>query len=390
MTKEGTVLDGKYEILKEIGRGGMSIVYLARDNRLNKQWAVKEIKNAMSPEIAQKLRSHLTKELMHHFFAADSANQSEKDRRCRVEFCTQVSHPLSQFFLELLKQGNPSRLYTYDEVFPREKPSRSLLDYFEHHFGFRFEDLSWRFDPRQIGAIVRDTMEPIIKALSVVMYALHCDILVLSGRPTSLEPLTELFLKYIPIAPHRIVRLNQYRVGRWFPLSTEEGYFQESQKAVVAVGAEVGYIASTTGFNGLVLDFSMMSKLMKSTARFMGPIDDNLHEVRTPFISPDSNTTLLKGISVFPYYIGCKQFDVPKYHARPIYAIYNNSGVPQLNIVLQRRNQDNREALTIEDVTDMEGDSVALSDVVLRLQTLANGGYFWMDKGAFKLDIQEN
>ena len=45
MTREGTVLDGKYEILKEIGRGGMSIVYLARDNRLNKQWAVKEIKN---------------------------------------------------------------------------------------------------------------------------------------------------------------------------------------------------------------------------------------------------------------------------------------------------------------------------------------------------------
>ena len=45
MTPEGTVLDGKYEIWKEVGRGGMSIVYLARDKRLNKQWAVKEIKN---------------------------------------------------------------------------------------------------------------------------------------------------------------------------------------------------------------------------------------------------------------------------------------------------------------------------------------------------------
>lgn len=45
MTKEGTILDGKYEIWKEVGRGGMSIVYLARDNRLNKQWAVKEMKN---------------------------------------------------------------------------------------------------------------------------------------------------------------------------------------------------------------------------------------------------------------------------------------------------------------------------------------------------------
>lgn len=45
MLKEGTILDGKYEILKKIGEGGMSIVYLARNNRLNMQLAVKEIKN---------------------------------------------------------------------------------------------------------------------------------------------------------------------------------------------------------------------------------------------------------------------------------------------------------------------------------------------------------
>lgn len=44
MTPIGTVIDGKYEILKEIGRGGMSVVYLAMDKRLNKQWAVKEIR----------------------------------------------------------------------------------------------------------------------------------------------------------------------------------------------------------------------------------------------------------------------------------------------------------------------------------------------------------
>lgn len=41
--KIGTVIDGKYEILKQIGKGGMSTVYLAADNRLNKNWAVKEI-----------------------------------------------------------------------------------------------------------------------------------------------------------------------------------------------------------------------------------------------------------------------------------------------------------------------------------------------------------
>lgn len=351
---------------------------------------VEDIRHAMSKEYASHLKHHLTQELMHHFFANDSANQSEKDRRCRLDFCTQVSHPISQFFLELLKQGRPTKLYTYNELFPKEKPAAYLLDHFEHHFGFRFESLNWRYDPKIIGSIVRDTMEPMIKALSVVMYAHHCDIIVLSGRPTNLEPLTELFLKYIPIAPNRLVCLNQYRVGRWFPLATEEGYFQESQKAAVAVGAEVGYLASTVGFNGLVLDFSSLAKTMKSTARYIGLYDEEMQEVHTPFLTPDSGTAKLKGISVFPYYIGCKQFNAPKYQARPLYAIYNNSGVAQLNIMLQRNYYEDRELVTLEDVTNMGGETVSNSDVDLRLQTLAQDGNFWMDKGAFTLKIQEN
>lgn len=44
MAEIGAIIDGKYEILKQIGKGGMSVVYLAMDNRLNKQWAVKEIR----------------------------------------------------------------------------------------------------------------------------------------------------------------------------------------------------------------------------------------------------------------------------------------------------------------------------------------------------------
>lgn len=56
MSKVGLVLDGKYEILKEIGQGGMSIVYVAMDNRLNKQWAVKELKNDGSQSVEMQLR----------------------------------------------------------------------------------------------------------------------------------------------------------------------------------------------------------------------------------------------------------------------------------------------------------------------------------------------
>lgn len=44
VTSMESVFGGKYEVLKEIGRGGMSVVYLAMDKHLNKQWAIKEIR----------------------------------------------------------------------------------------------------------------------------------------------------------------------------------------------------------------------------------------------------------------------------------------------------------------------------------------------------------
>ncbi len=43
MLKIGSVIDGKYKILNVIGQGGMSVVYLAMNEKANKFWAVKEI-----------------------------------------------------------------------------------------------------------------------------------------------------------------------------------------------------------------------------------------------------------------------------------------------------------------------------------------------------------
>ena len=70
-TNIGTVIEGKYEILKLIGTGGMSYVYLAMDKRLNKQWAVKEIKktaNGKNDEIIENsllTEANLMKKLDH-------------------------------------------------------------------------------------------------------------------------------------------------------------------------------------------------------------------------------------------------------------------------------------------------------------------------------------
>lgn len=44
MLEIGSIIDGKYKVLNKIGQGGMSIVYLAINERANKTWAIKEIR----------------------------------------------------------------------------------------------------------------------------------------------------------------------------------------------------------------------------------------------------------------------------------------------------------------------------------------------------------
>lgn len=44
MLEIGSLIDGKYKILNKIGQGGMSIVYLAMNEKANKPWAVKEVR----------------------------------------------------------------------------------------------------------------------------------------------------------------------------------------------------------------------------------------------------------------------------------------------------------------------------------------------------------
>lgn len=46
MLEVGSVIDGKYKVLNEIGHGGMSTVYLAINEKVNKPWAIKEVRKS--------------------------------------------------------------------------------------------------------------------------------------------------------------------------------------------------------------------------------------------------------------------------------------------------------------------------------------------------------
>lgn len=74
-----------------------------------------------------------------------------------------------------------------------------------------------------------------MKQLALVFYTQQCDIIVLAGRPTSLDPINELFIKYVPTSPDRLIRLNGYRVGNWCPTADGQGYFYDQKLLLLLV-----------------------------------------------------------------------------------------------------------------------------------------------------------
>lgn len=333
----------------------------------------------------QEKKTAFASNLVHDFFGNDSSMMGYRDRRCRVDFNTQISVPVAQRMMELLRTHRPSKVYTYDELFDDVKPASYLLDYFHHHFGFRFEELSWRFDPIAVADIVKTTMEPLMKQLALAFYTQQCDIIVLAGRPTSLDPINELFIKYVPTSPDRLIRLNGYRVGNWCPTADGQGYFYD-QKAIVAVGGMIGYHASHTGLLGLTIDFSKMIEKMNSTANYIGAYNSRRRQVTEVLLSP-TVTTAEMDISVFPAFLGCRQLDSVVYQARPLYAIYNHGSANRVQVRVSRNFTDNKEELVLEEATDSEYRNVK-KDIELVQQSLVDDGKFWLDKGEFELTIR--
>lgn len=345
-----------------------------------------DIVRANDPETRKALLRAFSSSLLRDFFGKDSAMTSYRERRCRLDFNTQISIPIAQMYLELLRRKRPSRVYGFDEIFHTYRPAQYLLDYFHQHFGFRFESLRWRFQPEAVADVVKSTMEPLLRQLSEILHAYGCDILVLGGRPSTLDAVPELFIKHFSVSPHHLIRLNDYKIGSWFPFADGRGYAYD-QKATVAVGGMIGYLAATTGFNGMVLDFSRLIATMHSTARFIGDYNSEHQTVATPLLTPEKST-MTRTVSVFPYFIGCSQYNSPSYQARPLYAVYNNSGKRTLTLNISRSYSENREQITLEDVMDENGNTVPRDAILVRQQSIVDDGRHWLDKGEFELFIK--
>ena len=104
MLEIGSLLDGKYKILNKIGQGGMSVVYLAMNEKANKQWAIKEMrkeKNKNYEIMKQSLitETNLLKELK-HLYLPSIADIIENDDTIIIVMDYVEGRPLSDILSE--------------------------------------------------------------------------------------------------------------------------------------------------------------------------------------------------------------------------------------------------------------------------------------------------
>lgn len=347
--------------------------------------AIKKIKekDAKSEELDAEYEK-LAKGILKRFFGEDVTRHYDMERLYRHKFCTQVSIPLVQKFLELRKENIVASDYSFDEIFNEEnKPDEDLLTYFKEYFGFSFAELKWHYDPKVIDKKIRNEMkEDLIEKISWILYTQECDIVVLSGRPTGLTALSDIMMECPPVTPDRLVKLEDYNVGAWYPLAAanESGYFGNRQKALVSVGAEIGHLAKD-GFNDLRLEFENLKNL-KSTVNYVGFFKDG--RIDTSGLTPNDDEYTKEDVHGDKIVIGCKKFNLPKYNARPLYVIENKSK-KRLNVTLRRKDyEDNPEKIDVEIEDSETGRKLNQSEAKCRLKTLS-GDDFWMDNGAFYL-----
>lgn len=399
--------------------------YEAGDDLLKKMVQQLVLEGKFSP-IEKKLRD-LNKnpvELLQTFFGTD-VGVSFRNRKLRSDFNLQVSVTVVSHFLQLLNEDNlESKILSFSDIFGNNLPAQSVLTHFKQHFGFELESLQWQYERKIVTAIIEKSFDSLAGKISSLLSYHECDVVLLSGRPTSLKPLTDLFLKHYAISPNRLKTMNDYRVGRWYPEDKRYRFISGNgkfinPKSIITTGAMIGHLAENGGMNGFSLNLQELKTKLLPTTHYFGRLNDQLKYTDT-IISPDVNRVILE-VTSLPVRIGVRQLDTSAYPSRPFYTFDFNdykiqdrvkgrlddendintleigikveknkikSKMP-LKVTIERDYNHDIELLRIEGIEDKDGNTLSSNFFVLQIQSLSEPENFWLDSGIFSLNIQQ-
>lgn len=343
-------------------------------------------------------------EKINGFFGPDSNLIGFEGKIMRKAFIHQVAIPIVLYYLDNTN-SNENETKTFEEILGNSYENKELIKYFENHFGFNFLEIKWNISPKKVETIVDAFFDGMVKQLSLILNHYKCDFVVLSGKPNDLHCMENLFLKYLSVSKDRMVNLNNYWIGHWFPFADDRGFVKDA-KTMVTVGAMISLMSNRLNkLEDLRLDITDIKQKLVSTADFIVKKEFDSKKV---LLSPKKEEGILVAEHL-PYHFGYSKIMAKEYPVSDLYSIsldldelrnrFNNdedrinkkrAEIEQnfpLKISLVREYDISKESLKIEDVEDADGNEHSGKIFKLNYQTLGDQQEYWLDSCEFILGI---
>lgn len=358
--------------------------------------------------------AHDAKAFLRELLGGDRGSQSELERHLRRQVVAQILEPVGLAIIHAYEQVKGRTmgeiLRTSFGAILAGRDVTAPLDYFTGEAGrvgargFALREVFIAVGAGQLDAVVHAVLGPILADLCEVVHSYDCDWLLLSGRPTRLRAVVDVILAKMPVPPHRIVGMQGYRVGGWYPFRDAAGRIDDP-KTTAAVGAMLCALAEGR-LEGFLLRTSRLG--MRSTARFLGRLELSGQILRRNVLVQESDRALETAAGAAPpdleftmqfrapVFLGFRQLGLERWQATRLYALeYSNpDSVPRLKLpltlTLRRADIDpdqagaeaKREDFKVVEILDAEGDTLRTTEVQLRLQTEKSEAGYWRDTGA--------
>ena len=349
-----------------------------------------------------------------NFFGPDYNGQTIADRIARRDFNIQYSLPLMSYFLQLASNDSCNCVVKYEDVFPNNQPNARVVEDFKKRMGIDITTLSWEYDKEFVAEIISKEFEPLLKKIAAMFFAYSCDVILLSGRPASLPSIRNIFLKYYPVSPNRLITLNNYYVGDWYPFCQNTGYIT-NPKTIVAMGGVIGHYASEySNLDKFSINLDKLKDNLKSTVNYIEASRDG--QPIEYLITPDKMQGELT-VSRIPDILNVRQFGLATYPSRALYSIDFNymklvnkirnkaldEGENPSDAAVQSmaneeiegfkkrmpfkitidRDPEDKENLSISAIVDRNGAELSDSSIEIHIQSLGVDDQYWLDSGAF-------
>ena len=391
--------------------------YFAGDDMLKaliKNQMLLDEKHSAFRKCLSKIDDKTYRQKIKDFFGPDYNGQTIADRIARRDFNIQYSVPLMYHFLALASSGCDNCIVSYEDVFSENAPNERVIEDFKERTGIDVRNLVWEYDKEYVATIIAKEFEPLLKKVAAMLFAYSCDVVLLSGRPASLPTIRDLFLKYYPVSPNRLITLNNYYVGDWFPFDENTGYVK-NPKTIVAMGGVIGHYASEySNLDKFVIDLAKLDTNLKSTVNYIVASRDG--QPIEYLITPNKHQGELT-ITSLPTSLDVRQFELVTYPSRALYSIdfnrvkleasirnkanLNNESLSD-SAVLARvddcieefkhrmpfrititRDPEDKESLSIINIIDKAGLEIKDSYIEIHIQSLGVDEQYWLDSGAF-------